>query len=147
LHQLGRVVLVQAAGAVPRVVEVDEHRRMARGGAEQIAEAAERVRPDRALLVVGNQRAQRALVLEDVEVVEPEPRDMLLELVRRIDRAQQHARLRLARQAPGVTAGVSACYCELSSASATSRMSSAQYSIGRGRSAPASASGRQARTG
>src|SRR5256714_1743825 len=99
LHQLARVVLVQAAGAIPRVVEVDEHRGMARGGAEEIAEAAERVRPDGALLVVGDQRAQRPLELEDVEVVEPEPGEVLLELVRRIERAQEHAGLRLARKA------------------------------------------------
>src|SRR5881394_3464928 len=72
---------------------------MARGGAEKIAEAAERVRPDGVLLVVANQGAQRPLELKDVEVVHPEPRHVLLELVGRIERAQDHARLRLAAQA------------------------------------------------
>src|SRR6267143_4582816 len=100
LHQLARVVLVEAAGAVARVVEVDEHRRMARGGADEVAKAAERLRPHRALLVVGDQRAQRALELEHAEVVHPEPGHLLLELVRRIERAQEHPRLRLAPEPP-----------------------------------------------
>ena len=72
---------------------------MARGGAEEVAEAAEHLGADGALFIIGDERAQRPLVLEDVEVVEPEPGELLFELVRGVERAQEHAGLRLAREA------------------------------------------------
>ena len=99
LHQLAGVVLVDPVGGVLRVVQVDEHRRVQRRRAEQIAEAPERVRPDGALLVVRHQHPQVRLVLEDVEVVHPEPGHLLAQLPRRVEGPQQHARGRLASEA------------------------------------------------
>ena len=67
---------------------------MAQRRLQQVAEAAERVRADRLVLVVADHRADVALVRVDVEVVEPEPGHLLLQLVGRIEVAQQRARLR-----------------------------------------------------
>jgi len=64
LHQLARVVLVEPRGPAlvrarrhdetrPRahpVVQVEEHRRVARGGEQEVAEPAERVRADHVAL-------------------------------------------------------------------------------------------------
>ncbi len=60
-------------------------------GQYQIAEVAERIGPDRALAVVGDQEFHIAFAREHVEVVEPEPGHLLLQLRRRINRAQQLA--------------------------------------------------------
>ena len=70
------------------VVEIEEHRRALRGGAEQVAELAEHVRPDRVALVLGEQEAVAALARVDVEVVEPEVGQHFLELPLAVDRAQ-----------------------------------------------------------
>ena len=72
---------------------------MPRRRAEQLAEAPERMRPDGALLVVRHQHPQVRLVLEDVEVVHPEPGHLLAQLPRRVQGPQQHARGRLASKA------------------------------------------------
>ena len=47
LHDLAGVVLVDVAGGVVGVVEVAQHRRVAQRRLQQVAEAAERVRPQR----------------------------------------------------------------------------------------------------
>src|SRR5204863_9213876 len=57
LHQLPRLILVQAACSIARVIEVDEHRRMARARPDEIAKAPEGMRPDGMLLVVRDQPA------------------------------------------------------------------------------------------
>jgi hypothetical protein len=94
LHQLARVVLVESAlasavrsrrhdevrpGAEP-VVEVEEHRRMVRGGAHEVGELAHRVRADRFALVGRDVPPHVALAREHVEVVEPEIDHELFEL-------------------------------------------------------------------
>ena len=91
LEQLAGMVLVEAAGRVLLVVEVAQHRRMAGGRAEQVAEAPERMRADRAVLVVADHRAQVRLALEHVEVVRPEPGHPLAQLLGRMEREQQRA--------------------------------------------------------
>ena len=85
----GGVMSSAACGshALP-VVQIEEHRRALRHGAEQIAEPAEDVRPDRVALVLRQVGAHRALAGEDVEVVEPEVDEHFLELARRVDGAQ-----------------------------------------------------------
>ena len=70
------------------VVEVEQHRRALRGRAEQIAELAEHVRPDRLALVLGQQKPIGALARVDVEVVEPEVGEHFLQLPLAVDRAQ-----------------------------------------------------------
>ena len=114
LQQLARVVLVDArvgrssAAAVctsrtlrtPRtlctlltrtqpVVEIEQHRRALRGGAEHVAEVAEHVWPNRVALVLGDVVARRAFAGEHVEVVEPEIDQHFFELALAVDRAQQ----------------------------------------------------------
>jgi hypothetical protein len=96
LHQLARVVLVDAVARVLRVVQVAQHGRVVQRGAEQVAEPAERVRAHGVLFVVAHHRADVVLAQVDVEVVHPEPRHLLLQLVGRVQRAQHEARLRLA---------------------------------------------------
>ncbi|MCY1534879.1 hypothetical protein D9M68_702630 [compost metagenome] len=98
LHELACVVLVDAVGGVLRVVEVAQHGRVPRGSAQQVAELAKRVRANRVLLVVADHRAHQVLADADVEMVHPEPGHLLLQLVGRIQRAQQKALLRLARE-------------------------------------------------
>src|SRR5581483_6144764 len=60
-----------------------------RGSPEEVAELAERVRPDRLLLVCPGPEAVEALVLEHVEVAKPEADHHLLELARRLYGADQ----------------------------------------------------------
>ena len=88
LHDLARVILVDVAGGVLRVVEVALHRRVAQRRLEQVAEAAERERPNGARLIVTDHRPDVVLVHVDVEVVEPEPRHHLVELVGRVEGEQ-----------------------------------------------------------
>ncbi|MCY1512610.1 hypothetical protein D9M68_470750 [compost metagenome] len=90
-HQLARVVLVDAVGAALRVVEVEQHRGRGDGGHQQVAEAAQCMRPDRAFLIVGQQPAHLPLARIDIEVVHPEPRHLLAQLRRRVQRPQQVA--------------------------------------------------------
>ncbi|MFO1253291.1 MAG: hypothetical protein U1E77_19665 [Inhella sp.] len=98
LHQLARVVLVQAAAAARTleagagglgVVQVEQHGRVGGHGTEQVAEAPEHMGADGAGLVVRHQHAAQALVEEDVEVVEPEVHQAFFELVGAFQRAQQ----------------------------------------------------------
>ena len=96
LHQFARVVLVDVSDGVLIVVQILQHGGMLERGEHQVLEMAERMRPDRPLLVVADQPAQIGLVLMDAEVIEPEPDHLFLELRRRIDRPQQ-----LARGSPG----------------------------------------------
>ena len=91
-HQLARKVFVQVAGGVLLVVQVAQHRRVPHHGAEQMAKTPQRMRAQRLVFVIAHQCAQIALVLVDVEVVEPEPGHLRLDLVRRIQRAQHMAR-------------------------------------------------------
>ena len=62
---------------------------------QEIAEFAERMCADRVVFVVADKNAQVRLVLMHVEMVEPEPGHALPQLVRRIERMQNGARLRL----------------------------------------------------
>ncbi len=100
LHDLAGIVLVDLAGAVLVVVEVAQHGRVAQGRLQQIAELAQRPRPDRLVLVVADHGADIAFLGVDVEMVHPEPGHLLVELARGIEVAQQRPRRRLARQ-PG----------------------------------------------
>jgi hypothetical protein len=76
--------------AADGVVEIDEHRRALRHRAEQVAEIAEGMRTDRAL-VVGEVIARLALAGEHGEVVLPEVHHDFLELTLREERTR-HAR-------------------------------------------------------
>ncbi len=100
LHHLARVVLVEPALAVAEtvsarhralpVVEVIKHRRVLRRGAEQVAEAPQRIWPDRVALVGRQPDALlQPLAAEHVEMVEPEIGHHLLQLRRAVHRAQQ----------------------------------------------------------
>ncbi len=91
LHQLARVVLVDVIDRVLRVVEIAQHRRMLQRRQHEVAEAAERVRPDRVLDVVGDKKLDLALLRKHVEVIKPEPDQLFLELGRGIDRTQHFA--------------------------------------------------------
>ncbi len=81
LEDLARQVLVQALGLVDaagrirsdrlRVVEVEQHRRMALGGKQHVAEAAERMGADRLTLITAGHGLN--LVRRDTEMVRPEP--------------------------------------------------------------------------
>src|SRR5207302_11330749 len=89
LHQLARVVLVDVADGILGVVEVLEHGRVLECREYQIAKTPERMRADRALLVISEQPALIGLVLVHAEMVEPEPHHLLAQLRRRIQRPQQ----------------------------------------------------------
>jgi len=52
LHQLARKVLVGRLLAAARVVEIDQHRRVARDGVQQVAEVAERVTAQQDVLAI-----------------------------------------------------------------------------------------------
>ena len=84
LHQLARVVLVDRVAGVLGVVEVDQHRRVHEHRTQQLAEFTEHMRPDGVLLVIREEKQDLLLALENVEVIEPEPSQHFLELVRRI---------------------------------------------------------------
>ncbi|CFN98111.1 Uncharacterised protein [Bordetella pertussis] len=101
LQQFARVVLVDVAGAVADVVQVDQHGGRTGGGGQQVAELAQRMRP-------------YGLVFVGAEVVHPEPGHLLLQLVGGIKRqpdgalhgfvgalARHHAVLARGRQLAG----------------------------------------------
>ena len=90
-HDLARIVLVDVAHGVPRIVEIAEHGRVMQRRAEKIAETAERMRADRAVDIVADHGSDVRLGLMDVEVVEPEPCHALTQLRRRIQIAQDVA--------------------------------------------------------
>ncbi len=85
LEQLAGVVLVDRAHGVPVVVEIAQHGRLAQGGFEKIAEAAQGVGTDGLVFIVAHGRPDVVLEGQDVEVVQPEPGHLLLELVGRIE--------------------------------------------------------------
>ena len=58
---------------------------------EQLAKLAEGVRPDRLVLIVRQHDVQRRGPQQHVEMIEPEPAQLLLELRRIIQRAQHGA--------------------------------------------------------
>ena len=116
LHQLARVVLVDAACGVLRVVQVAQHGRVARGGAQQVAKAAQCMGANRAFLVVTHQGAQVALAGKHVEVVHPEPGHLLAQLGGRIERAQHKPGGRLLLQGahvllPCLECGLALVFC------------------------------------
>jgi hypothetical protein len=74
LHDFARAIFVQVAGGVVGIVEISQHRRVAQGGTEQIAEVPHGVGPDRAILVIADQNPQVGFVLMHVEMIEPEPK-------------------------------------------------------------------------
>src|SRR5579872_5319089 len=105
-HQLARVVLVDALelalrtgrarrGILP-VIEIEQHRGMTRGGAEQIAKASHRMRPDRFLFERAGPDIAQTLAREDVEVIEPERGQHFLQLARTFDCADEARLDRLA---------------------------------------------------
>ena len=98
LHQLARQVLIDTVHCVLLVVQVAQHRRVQRRGAQQVTKPAQRVWANGRVFVVTHHGAQVGLVLEHAEVVQPEPSHLLLQLARRVQRAQHMARGRLARQ-------------------------------------------------
>ena len=111
LHQLARVVFIDAARSVLGVVQKLQHGRVAHHGPQQIAETPQRMRADGAVFVVAQHGADFALALEHAEVVQPEPGHLLLHLAGRIHGAQQVALGGLARQPvhlllPGVARGL-----------------------------------------
>ena len=89
LQQLAGVVFVRAAGAVLVVVQITLHRRMAGHRAQQLAEIAQRIGAQRGFFVIGQQHPHIALVLVDIEVVEPEPAHLLQQLLLAVELAQQ----------------------------------------------------------
>jgi hypothetical protein len=90
LHDLAGVVLVDVTLGVLGVVEIAQHGRMRDGDAQEIAELAERV-ATQLLLIVADGLADVRLVEMHVEMVEPEPRHLLAQLIGRIEIAQQAA--------------------------------------------------------
>ena len=70
------------------VVEIEEHRGALGRRAEQIAELAEDVRPDRVALVLGEVLLRRSLTGEHVEVIEPEIGHHFFELAFTVGRPQ-----------------------------------------------------------
>ena len=97
LHHFAGVVFVDALGRVLFVVEVTDHRRVGCAGDQQVAKLAQGVCAQPAF-VVAYHHAQVRLVLVHVEVVEPEPRQLFLQLVGRVQGAQQRLRSRIAGQ-------------------------------------------------
>ena len=91
LHDLAGVVLVDAAGGVLVVVEITQHGRMAQGGLQQVAETPQGPGPDGAVLIVADHGAHVAFVHVHAEMVHPEPGHLLLELIGRIEVAQQRS--------------------------------------------------------
>jgi hypothetical protein len=103
LHQLARVVLVEPAPAIIRshlrrggvrtgaqpIVQIKKHRGALRRGAQEVAETAQRVRPNRVAVVGGGQPAIRPLGGEDIEVIGPEIDHHFIELTPAVERAQQ----------------------------------------------------------
>ncbi len=100
---------------------------MAQRGFEQVAEAPQSVRADDAILIIGHQGAQIALVLVDIEMVEPEPGHALAQLSGEIERPQDAGAGRLLGKA--VMASWNAfCATIFSAGSVTSRAALARAS-------------------
>jgi hypothetical protein len=59
---------------------------MTDGGREQVAKTPKHMRTDGTILEVAHHRPQIGLALENVEMVHPEPRQLLLQLPIRIQR-------------------------------------------------------------
>src|SRR6266550_247756 len=76
LHHFAREILVRRALAVLRVVEIDDHRRVARDGVQQVRETAERIGAQRSVLSVHQLREFDFLLAGD-EMVVPEKRHPL----------------------------------------------------------------------
>ena len=91
LHEFARQVLVDAVHRVLFVVQVAQHGRVKGGRAQQIAKAPQRMRANGAVLVVAHHGANVGLVLENAEMVQPEPSHLLLQLARGVQRAQHMA--------------------------------------------------------
>src|SRR5438128_7611074 len=104
LHQLARVIFVEATvdpgglvafgwirtrHARAPVVEIEKHRRRVRGGAEQIAKASHRKRPNRLSIECGEQISIVVFVCEDAEMVLPKIDHQLIELLVAVNRAQK----------------------------------------------------------
>ena len=90
-HQLARVVLVDLAGDILRIVQIDQHGRRAHGGLQQVAELAQRMRADGLVFVLRKKDAHVAFLQVDIEVVHPEPGHLVLQLPVRIQRAPHGA--------------------------------------------------------
>jgi hypothetical protein len=97
LHQLARIVFVQPARLRDPVIQIEQHGRMAGGGAQHLAEGAEYVRPDGIAFVAGHQGTVLALARKHVEVVVPEVDHHFFQLARTFDGAQQACFGRLGR--------------------------------------------------
>jgi hypothetical protein len=97
LHDFARVILVDAGQIAARaraarrgvelVVEIDQHRRRARGRQQQIAKMTERIRPDDVFVVPADPEMVEPLAGENVEMIEPEIDHDLLQLARAVKRA------------------------------------------------------------
>jgi hypothetical protein len=66
--------------AALEIIEVEQHRRAVRGGAQHVPEIAQHVRPNRFALVLGQVLPHLALTDEDVEMIEPEVHQDFLQL-------------------------------------------------------------------
>jgi hypothetical protein len=89
LHELAGVVLVDVPCCILRIVQILQHGRVLQRRHDEVTEVTERVWPDRPIGIVRQHPAHIGLLLEDTEMVEPEPDHLLFELVGGIDRAQQ----------------------------------------------------------
>ena len=98
LEELAGVVLIDVTLGVLRVVEVLEHRGVLRGREHEVAKVPERVRADRVRLVVGEPEADPRLALENAEVIQPEPDELLVQRVLPVERAQEQPALGLGRR-------------------------------------------------
>ncbi len=88
-HQFARVVFVGLALDVLRVVEELQHGRALQRGQQQVAESAQRARPDHVLLVGRRQQPHATFCGIHAEMVQPEPDHLFLERVAAIDGVQQ----------------------------------------------------------
>ncbi len=93
-HQLACVVFVDLALGVLGVVQVLQHCRAFQRGHHQVGELAGGIGADRVFHVVGRHPLHPGLVGIHAEMIEPEPHQLLAQLIRRVHRAQQ---LRLPR--------------------------------------------------
>ena len=99
LHQFARIVFIDALDGVGFIVQVAQHGGMVDGRAQQVAKFPQGMRRDGVRLVIADHGAQVVLALVHAEMVEPEPAQLLLQLLSRIHVQQQRTRGRLARQA------------------------------------------------
>jgi hypothetical protein len=78
-----------ARRAALKIVQIEEHRRAVRRGAEHVAEVSEHVRPNRIALVLGQVLTDLALADEYIEVIEPEVHQHFFQLALGHRRAQK----------------------------------------------------------